>query len=294
MRKLLATMMLTIGLLTACNLPVAPTSGTTPDQIATRVSQLMTENPGATPNVMTATPSQGQATATNMPATATAPAATAAITPSPTVSAPTQAAPSPTTPPGDPKNSLGQPSWQETANTSKTFYLYENEGTHVSDNNGLLVLTGKLNNGWLGWSMTHSHPASNFYLEADFQTQACADSDRYGVVFRAPSDQAGYFFTFTCDGKFSLEARDFDANTDTTLIKLTSNGAIHAGPNQTNRLGVMANGSKISLYANGVLLQEITDTTFNPDKGYLGVQIAANHTAGFTVTLQEISLWNLP
>ena len=290
MRKLLPTLILTASLLTACNLPVAPTSSTTPDQIATRVSQLMTENPGSTPQVMTATPSQNQATATDTPVSS----ATATMASSPTFTAPSQAAPSPTTPTGDPKNSLGQPTWQETANTSKTFYLFDNEGTQVSDNNGLLVLTGKLNNGWLGWSMTHSHPVMNFYLEADFQTQTCSGTDSYGVVFRAPSDQAGYFFTLTCDGKFSLEARDFDNNTDMTLIKLTPNGAIHTGSNQTNRLGVMANGAKISLYANGILLQEVNDTTFNPANGFIGAQIAANHTAGMTVTLQEISLWKLP
>lgn len=286
MRKLLLPILLTLPLLAACNLPMKPTAAT-PDAIATRVAQLMTESP-STPSLITATPAAQQVTLTDTPAP-TALSPTSTVTPIPLTQAP-----SPTTPPGDPKNSLGQPTWQSTGNTSKSFYLFDNEGTQVSDNNGLLVLTGKLNNGWLGWSMTHSHPAQNFYLEATFQTQTCGGADSYGLVFRAPSDQAGYFFTVTCDGKFSLEARDFDSGQDTILIKKTPNGAIKPGSNQTNRLGVMANGEKISLYANGILLQDINDATYNPAQGYLGVHVAANQTAGFTVVLQDISLWVLP
>lgn len=292
MRKVILPLCLVALLLSACNLPVGPSSTAKPDDIATRVSQLMTQNPSTTPALVTATGSAGQPSLTPPPAATDTPAAASTATLQATQPAPS--GPTATAPAGDPKNSLGKPGWQSTSDTSKSFYLYENEGTLVKDDNGLLSMTGKVNNGWLGWSMTHSHPAQNFYLEATFKTQACGGADSYGLVFRSPNDQSGYFFSVTCDGKFSLEARDFTSNTDNTLIKMTPNGAILPGPNQTNRLGVMAKGEKISLYANGVLLQSFTDTTFNPDQGYLGVQIAANLTTGFTVTLQEISLWNNP
>lgn len=293
MQKSIPTLLLVALLFTACNLPVSPSNAAKPEDIATRVSQLMTQNPAVTPALVTATGSASQNTP--LPATST-PSANATIEATTTLQATqtVQAGPTATLPPGDPKKSLGQPAWQATSDTSKSFYLYENEGTLVKDDNGLLSLTGKINNGWLGWSMTHSHPAQNFYLEAAFKTQDCGGADSYGVVFRAPSDQAGYFFSVTCDGKYSLEARDFTNNNDNTLVKLTPNGAIQPGANQTNRLGVLANSDKLSLYANGILLQTLTDTTFNPEKGFLGVQIAANLTTGFTVTLQEISLWTNP
>jgi hypothetical protein len=112
-------------------------------------------------------------------------------------------------------------------------------------------------------------------------------------VFRSPRADAGYFFGVTCDGRYDLHTRDFTANTDNTLIDLVANGAIHPGSDQANRLGVLANGEKISLYANGILLQEITDSTY-PDPGNFGAIVAANDTAGFTVKMDEISLWKLP
>jgi hypothetical protein len=65
------------------------------------------------------------------------------------------------------------------------------------------------------------------------------------------------------------------------------------GSNSVNRLGVMVNGDRISLYANGVLLEETTDVTFK-DQGNFGAFVSANETAGFTVKLDEIRLWMLP
>ena len=142
-------------------------------------------------------------------------------------------------------------------------------------------------------SLTFSHPAQNFYIEAVFNTQTCSGADTYGLVFRAPNTDSGYFFSVTCDGKYGLHASDFTKNNDSPTVNLTSSSAIHPGSNQTNRLGVMANGDMISLYANGILMHEITDSSFT-DKGNFGVLIAANATAGFTVKMEEISLWKLP
>ncbi len=76
------------------------------------------------------------------------------------------------------------------------------------------------------------------------------------------------------------------------MIGLTTGAGIVTGSNQANRLGVRAEGDRISLYANGNLLAEITDSTFS--EGNFGAFIAANETPGFTVWMEEISLWNLP
>ena len=80
----------------------------------------------------------------------------------------------------------------------------------------------------------------------------------YGLVFRAPDANAGYFFGVTCDGRYNLTSRDFEDGTDVVLISLTQ-GAINTGSGATNRLGVEADGNQIKLYANDTLLQEVTD-----------------------------------
>ena len=64
------------------------------------------------------------------------------------------------------------------------------------------------------------------------------------------------------------------------------------GSNQINRLGVMAKGSELKLYVNGVLIDTIKDKTFS--QGYIGLYIGRKETKNLTSILDEISFWNLP
>ncbi len=283
---------LLILLLAGCNLPTRPMPVNTPstNAVATQVAQLLTAQPSFTvpaPTVLAAP--------TQTPAPATAVTSTTAPIPTSTQAAPAAGQPTATSTisSSDPKSSLGSPTWRSTLDSGKAFYQYDNDNTRVVLENGALNLTGLQANGWLGWSLTYSQPAQNFYLEAAFIPQSCSGADMYGLVFRAPRADAGYFFGVTCDGRFNLHARDFTAGIDNNLIQLTNNSAILSGSNQVNRLGVMANGNKITLYANGISLHELTDSTYNVE-GSFGALGAANSTAGFTVKMDEISLWKLP
>jgi hypothetical protein len=114
----------------------------------------------------------------------------------------------------------------------------------------------------------------------------------YGLIFRAPNANSGYFYGVTCDGQYNLHARDFENETDTILLNLNYGSGINAGSNMTNKLAVRAEGTKIGLYANDVLLQEVTDSTYT--SGSFGPFVAANETPGFTVWMEEIALWELP
>jgi len=144
--------------------------------------------------------------------------------------------------------------------------------------------------GWHSWSMYY-HNLQNFYLEATLRTQTCSGADRYGLVFRAPDDNHGYFYGLSCDGKYNLSS--YDGANFTTLIDYTKSSAILSGSNQTNRLGVMARGSEINLYMNGVPIQQINDSTYT-SAGVFGVFIASQETANFTYEMDEIDYWILP
>lgn len=290
MHKRFIFILLGLLLLAGCNLPGAPSAATpTPDAIATQVSQLLTAQP-------TATPSDADVPGETAEPPAVEPEITSTPDVEPTESpVPTEpvATATPTTPAGDPKNNLGEPSWQHDLSSADVFYLYENEGTRVSHSDGALVLTGLIPNGWHGFSLTFAQKPQNFYLETVFNTRTCSGADLYGMVFRAPDTNSGYFFGVTCDGRYNLHVRNFNDGTDRILIDSTENSAIVSGSDQTNRLGIMANGDQIGLYANGVLLQQVTDSTFT-GQGYFGPFIAAYPSAGFTVEMDQISLWNLP
>jgi hypothetical protein len=264
-------------LLAACNLPSQPTATPTADAVATQVSQLLTTMPTATtPPVNTKTP-EVVAVPTDTP-----------VPPTPT-STSTPPGPSPTSPPSV---TSSEPDWSDDLSGGNAFYKFENENSRVTQQDGRLILTGLTANGWHGWSLTFSQQPRNFILEAVMIPQACSGADLYGLVFRAPNANSGYFFGVTCDGRYNLHRRDFEDGTDEVLLQLTSSASIQPGSNATNRLGVKAEDDRIGLYANGTLLQEVSDSSYQ--EGYFGPFVAAYETTGFTVWMDEIALWNLP
>lgn len=272
--KKILPLILAILLLAACNLPTRPIDTPTPtvDLVATQIANLLATQESATRNAPLAT----------QPPSPT-PSATPEATPTP------PPAPTPTTNPSDPALSLGDPTWKDSLETAKNFYLFENDQTKVEAEDGALALTGRNANGWLGWSLTYAQNPSDFYLEATFRTRTCAGSDLYGIVFRASKENAGYFFGVTCDGRYNLTYRDLNNDIQNELISMKAASAIQAGSDQINRLGVFAQGDKISLYINGSLIDEVTDSTRS--SGYFGAFVAANQTAGFRADLDQIKLW---
>jgi len=286
MRYQALSLFLIAVLLAGCNLPTSPIDTTpTVDPVATQISLLLTQMPTAT------------AAATVQPTATTAPSATAEPTQAQPTAQPPAAESSPTptaTLSADSlRASLGAPVWTDSLETGKAFYQYENDNTKVVMTGGALELTGITANGWMGWSLTFSQKPQNFYLDAVFTPQTCSGADVYGLVFRAPDTESGYFFGVTCDGRYNLRSRDFSDGTNVAVIELSQNAAIRSGSGQTNRLGVHAVGNKIGLYVNDTLLQEVTDSSY-ASAGNFGAFVAANNTANFMVKMEEISLWNLP
>jgi hypothetical protein len=193
----------------------------------------------------------------------------------------------PTLSPDDPRLKLGAPTWKEDFNkANNNFYQYENDQTRFMYDSGTLALTGKNPNGWLGWSLTYPKPR-DFYLEATFKVETCSGLDRYGLVYRAPDFNNGYFFAFSCDGQYSLRIY----NQKGSLIDWTPNPAILSGSNQVNRIGILALGDRYAFYANGKLLQETKESTFL-DAGMFGGFVASTNTSNFTVRMDEIAFWN--
>jgi hypothetical protein len=192
--------------------------------------------------------------------------------------------------PDNPKINLGAPTFQDKFNNSANWPIYDDEHVKMTIQDGALEMTALKAGKWESWMVTW-HSAKDFYLEADVKTGECQGRDRYGVMARAAANASqGYFFGFTCDGKYSL--RIWDGKHFTSLIDWTSNPNIHAGNNQENRLGLKMNGSQISMYANGTLLKEMQNDEF--EQGTFGVFIGAAETDDFTIQFLEIAYWELP
>jgi hypothetical protein len=173
-----------------------------------------------------------------------------------------------------------------------------NDFTDVDFNDGSMSLTGLKN--MLGWRLANPTGTEfgDLYLEMTVRTTTCKGGDQYGMIVRVPvlkdADQ-GYIFGVTCDGKYAFRKWDGTTGTKGTMTWLknwTSSQAILAGSNQTNRIGLMMVGKRFLMYANGTLLGEVQDNTYQ--SGFFGVYIGPNQTDNLNVKIDEMSFWENP
>jgi len=264
-------------------LPAAVTSTAAPIQPTQAAG-----NPTATANVAAATQTS-------------APQATATTTPTSTPTGPTPtSAPTLTPSPNDPRNRLGNPSSTDTMKDATTWIWPTgfNDFTDVDFSNGSMSLTGLKT--MLGWRLANPLGVDfgDLYLEMTVRTTTCKGADQYGMIVRVPvlkdADQ-GYVFGVTCDGKYAFRKWDGTSGTKGTMTWLknwTSSQAILAGSNQTNRIGLMMVGKRFLMYANGALLGEVQDSTYQ--RGYFGVYIGPNQTDNMNIKIDEMSFWENP
>ncbi len=304
--------------LAGCSLPASLSSSPTPpeSQIQTQVSDLLTMMPPTStipgvsaptspaPVFITATPQGAGPTATSaviteIPSTPPAPEATQAPTAEPTLE-PTHESPTatPTAPPsptvippaGDPRSKLGQPDWEDTFANDQNWSTGGDQFTSATISNNQMVLTGVTTLD--GWRITWP-TLKNFYLEATIKVGTCSGTDRYGLIVRIPDKATadkGYLVGFNCQGQYSL--RRWDGTKMIELIPWTTDKAILAGSNQTNRMGILAIDNQFTMYANGVLLKSAQDGTYS--EGNFGVFVGANTTKDLAVTYTDIAFWENP
>jgi hypothetical protein len=213
--------------------------------------------------------------------------------PSLTVAAPTakpSKTPSPTTASTDPTLSLGDPTFQDKFVDAKNWGFSADNHTEMVIKDGKLVMKAFNPDQFDGWAITWPK-TTNFYVELTAAPQTCSGLDHYGLMLRTKIDgSVGYLFGFSCDGRYSF--RKWDGVKYTKYIDWTKNSAIQKGSMVTNRLGVKAEGDHFILYANGIKINDLHDSTYN--LGYFGVFLGAAQTTNFTVEVSEIDYWELP
>ena len=155
----------------------------------------------------------------------------------------------PTSVPGDPKLSLGNPDYTDTFDQTYNWYPYDSSTTKAEIKNGKFFYTMKGTKSSSEWTLSWPE-IKDFYLEVTAKTpDTCDGKDRYGLLFRAPDPSQGYLFYVSCDGQYRLAL--WDGSNFDILVDWTVANVINKGPNETNRLGVWAEGKKITLYING-------------------------------------------
>lgn len=269
--------------------------------LASRVNQLLAEMPTATPlaknEEATPTSSVSSAIATAA-ALATAQAEEAkdveAATAEPTIQLTAIPTEEPTLTPTiastDPGIYLGSADWTDLMDAPKNWPVGSDDYSSAYFENGYYRMTSLADVD--GWRLASTEAIKNGYIEITFTTETCSLDDHYGVMFHVPvlpEANPGYLFAITCDGRYSLRLWDEAAGSMVYLIRWKASGTINVGSNQTNVLGVMTKDGVISLYINGVLVDEYSDNTL--PSGYFGVLTGWEKTENLTIRIEEASYW---
>jgi len=301
MKTRLVVALLLLSITAACALPQAapnnPPTQTKVSQndIATQIAKVLTSGPTQmnTPVVIPTQPAPVvTATSARPPVTEPAPTVAPTNTPENTPTSTGTATPLPTNtiPATDPRQSLGNPTWTDNFSNDNNWPMGDDKFTQWEVKNNQLVI--KPLDTLDGWRLTWPE-LKDFYLEMTAKAESCSNADHFGLIFHVPDKKAadrGYLYGISCDGKYAL--RTWNAKKMGILVKWTANPAILSGANQVNRIGVMAIGNQIRLYANGVLLKEIQDDTYT--EGGFGIFIGSQKPEQMTLMVQDIRYWNNP
>jgi hypothetical protein len=296
------TLFLGLALLAgACNLPASTRPDATVEISHTQSAQTLVVQLTQIAQPGTPLPAPGQTQAAQSTATAPTLAPSASETPQPSATAtatttltpgPTTAVPAtalPTLGSNDPRSALGDPDWSDTFRTGENWYLYEDDYARFTVENHQLSMVALRTGPRNSWMLSYPTP-DNYYIEMTATTSPCAGKDRYGFILRTDVT-SGYWFMFSCDGMYTVVAWDGANEEAVKLVDWTPSGYIQPGGEKTNRLGVSVKGAEFKLYANGNLLDEVKDDTY--EEGSFGVIIGAQKTQGFTVQVSEVSYWRL-
>ena len=191
---------------------------------------------------------------------------------------------------GDPASVLGPPDGVENFDNANNWTNFDSACFKSEITGGQFVMTAKGIQGAACWEVSWPD-LGNFYIETTLQMPAtCNPQDRFGLFFRAPDLNRGYLYGYNCAGQYSLTI--WDGQNTTVLVQPTDSAAILKTPGAVNRMGLLAFGEDISLYANGVFLQTVSDFTYlNPGK--FGYFVRAATDQPFTVSYDQMRIWSL-
>lgn len=220
----------------------ALTPTNTPDLTATAQAQAAT----ATAQAQNATATAIAGATATVVAQATAQAqATAGVIQTATAGQPTYT---------DPLNNVNNPATQQANWDQNSHCLFKSDGYHVTSSFGV------------DGCQETGHTYQNATISVDV---AINNGHSGGLFFRTQTSSilqvySGYLFEIDTNGDYKIsKSKDFTNPLDQqTLQDWTASSALKTGT-ATNKLEVIMNGGVFLLYANGVYLTEIQDTTYS-------------------------------
>ncbi len=184
-------------------------------------------------------------------------------------------------------DSMDQPAfWYDSSGN-----LADSEYLKMDISDGVMTVNGKLrlwDTWWIG-----GFSLDNFYIEMEVNSGDCNPDDSYGMILRASrhgEPTHGYLVAFTCAGEvFAKRLETVNPYTAVSILNPTETDLIYSGKNQTNIIGVLMDGSSITIYPNRRYFSTIQDDAFS--FGRYGIFVQAGDAGNYTFTVDEIRTW---
>jgi hypothetical protein len=190
---------------------------------------------------------------------------------------------------------LSVPDFEDSFSQQFTWFEFSDEETAtIVWEDGRLRATDNAADAFLWWSTTGTQ-AADLHVEVSAEVGACSGKDAYGVAIRvggANFDQ-GYTLEIACDGSFRIR-KFVSEQAPHMLLNWTASALIHPGPDVTNLIGFLADGSMLYPMVNGELLLASPIEDLDYDSGYFSLFPSAAETDGLTIFFDDFKLWFLP
>ena len=169
-------------------------------------------------------------------------------------------------------------SW-ETESTDEIEVFFADDALHIR-----MIPEGRI-----GWSTTEQELA-DFFLEFDVAHVEGPDDAEAGVMFRRVDDLNYLLYAINPAGSYRLDRRV--GGEWETLVGWTQSNVLQTGRDAINRLGVLAEGDQITLFANDSLLTEVEDDTFI--KGGLALTVGTFGEGDAEAVFDNLAIWTMP
>ncbi len=139
---------------------------------------------------------------------------------------------------------------------------------------------------WASWGTSEGLTLDDFVAEVEAWAVDGPDDNGYGLVFRYQDSDNFYYYEVSSDGYYSIGK--MVADEWEPLVGWTESDLIKLGQ-RTNVLRVLCDGSRMTFFVNGYLIEELTDYDF--EDGSVGFIAEAMGEAGVRVHFDNLRVW---
>jgi hypothetical protein len=145
--------------------------------------------------------------------------------------------------------------------------------------------------GYFSYCTASTVSFTNFTYEVQMSIQKGGNNAEGGVVFRANMTSSLFYVLYlSSTGYYDLDIQTNSNATNTRTLKTGTVPGFASGFYQVHTIGVVANGSQISLYVDQNKVTEVNDTTYSG--GQIGV-ISAYGSSTTVVVYNNAKVWQL-